>query len=383
MINIDTIYRLLDPRPFFIGVIISLFCLSFSGWQISEKNIFHDYKRIHRDISIDTQFFPTARQIGALVEEHFASDKIAVVIAGSSVMRGTGQSSTDLWSNYLQMELGDKYRVLNLALNGGGPSGQGLYMTEYLLRNHKKVLLISDIQIGGNGITPDNGSFYRYFYFDSYNRGYSDQFVERMNETQLRLQTSDYAGLHEFQIKSYLNRFLNFDDLWNTIGYRYFFTIWTPLRFENPWAPHRFDSYSEKNCIDNNVQYKINITAEMAIVRGYTKPGLTSLQSDSVNHSVLTSISEHIRSHTILVLDFQSPFYVDQLSEIERNNYWVNIKDTQDIFKILKIPTFAMPLNLTYDDFCDRVHLSYTGGRKLATMLAPYVHSKSSELGYE
>lgn len=133
-------FKNLCPRVFLFGVIFALVSLSIIGNYLSNKDvIFQNYHRSHLTISPETLFFPSAAQLITLAKKSVPEDKIAVIIGGSSVMRGAGQNEINLWSTKLEALLGDKYKVLNLAVNGGRPAGQGLYAAENLLKEGKKL----------------------------------------------------------------------------------------------------------------------------------------------------------------------------------------------------------------------------------------------------
>lgn len=377
--NILKFFKFLEFRYFVIGLLLSFAGLSVVGWFATEKNMFSNFQRSHQSISAESLFYATSRELVALVTEKLDPARISVIVAGSSVMRGNGQSEKELWSSNLQKELGDKFQVLNLAVNGGGPGGQGLYMAEWLARQGRKVIFVSDISIVGVGLTPDNGSTYRGFFFDALSRGYLDDFPERKELVYKSLKSSDPALLTEYRIKSALNTYLNFNDFWTTTGYKYFSTVWTRLTLHDPWGPRQSYADAEASC-DRPSAYKNYYAEEMNIMRGFangTPPG------NDVDAAVATTIPPSMKQRSIFVVNRYSPFYYEKLKPEEQAGFNSNIEKAALKYQSLGITTVPLAPAYTAEDFCDRAHFSYSGGQKLAASLAPYIKLKAKELAYE
>lgn len=370
--------KYLDARAFLVGLAVSFASLSAAGWLVSSRNMFSDYQRSHQFISVETQFIPSARQLGALVEDTLSPDRIAVIIGGSSVFRGNGQSATALWSGYLQRSLGSQYQVLNLALNGGSPGGQALYFSEMLKAAGRKVIFVSDVSLNAT-IFPDNGPVYRSLYMDAHERGYFPDFPERNQAVERSFKSSDRMSLVDFKIKSLANKYLNFDDLWTYVAYNGFFTIWTPLLRNDPFSPRSGFVDSEADCPGGS-GYTYNVDLDMAILRSLTDP---QLSIEHVEETVDYTFSPDIRPNTALVATPNSPFYVDQLTETEHQTYLANFQDLATRLSATGIEPIMVPEIFEDADYCDRVHYAPSGGEKLATFLAPLIVAKARELGYE
>jgi hypothetical protein len=371
--------KLLQFRYFLVGLLFSFGGLSVAGWLATEKNMFSNFQRSHQSISVESLFYVTSRELVALVREKLDPARISVIVAGSSAMRGNGQSEKELWSTYLQKELGSNFQVLNLAVNGGGPGGQGLYMAEWLVRQGRKVIFVSDISIVGVGLTPDNGSTYRGFFFDSLSRGYLDDFPGRKDSVYKSLRATDPALLTEYRIKSGLNNYFNFNDFWTYAEYKYFSTVWTRLTFNSPWASRKSYADSEANC-DGPSAYKNYYNEEMNIMRGFANakpPG------NDVDAAVATTIPFAMKPRSIFVVNRYSPFYYEKLTSEEQAGFNSNIDKAVAKYRSVGITTVPLAPVYSASDFCDRVHFSYSGGQKLAASLAPHVKLKAKELAYE
>lgn len=368
--------RYLDARAFLIGLAVSFAGLSAAGWLVSSRNMFIDYQRSHQFISVESQFMPSARHLRALVEDTMSPDKIAVIIGGSSVFRGAGQSADGLWSRELQGALGDRYQVFNMALNGGSPGGQALYFSEVLKRQGYKVIFLADLSLSAT-IYPDNG-VYRGLYFDAYYRGYLD-FPSRMKFIEGDLFGVDPQALTELQIGSATNAYLNFNDLWTYFGYNAGFTIWTPLLREDPFIARSNFKDNEANCT-LGAGYEINFHEEMKIVQDYAQFEVDQADLKLVTES---TFAEEFEQNVALVLPPFSPFYVDKLSSEVREQYSSSFVRLRSQLDSVGIQAFVVPQIFGEEDFCDRVHFAPSGGAKMAIYLAPLIVAKARELGYE
>ncbi len=114
------------------------------GWLATANNNWPDFIRFYRAITPESFYSPTARQVAALVEARHDPQKILVILGGSSIIRGNGQRVDKLWSRSLQADLGERYVVLNLGINGEGPSGPGSYMLEMAHKRGWPVIYVGD-----------------------------------------------------------------------------------------------------------------------------------------------------------------------------------------------------------------------------------------------
>src|SRR4051794_20856253 len=129
--------RLVAPWPLLLGVAVAFGGCCLAGRLVSHRNHLHHFNRFHMLISPQGLYYPTAGQVRALARNTLDRDKVAVIVAGSSVTYGGSQKLEHCWTKRLQDELGDGYQVLNLALPGGRPSEIGAVAAEFLGREYK------------------------------------------------------------------------------------------------------------------------------------------------------------------------------------------------------------------------------------------------------
>ena len=202
----STLIRFLSYSLF--GVIM----LSVIGNLAARQDIYVDSTRFHQWISADSQHFPTATHVYLWSKNQIGRNQKVVIVGGSSVMIGAGQSEIDAFSNQLQERLGAKFAVINLALNGGGTFGQGSYIADKLREDGYDVTFVSDF-LPLNRPPYLNYDRYQYFFWDSkYNN-----LVSRNSNLSLRPKGQ---SLSQSEILMWMNSKLHFLDLFNYISVR-------------------------------------------------------------------------------------------------------------------------------------------------------------------
>jgi hypothetical protein len=366
----------LSSRGFLIGLLAALCAASASGFIATQKNMFRDFIRFDLSISPESLYYPTARQIAALVNERYDVNKIMVLVGGSSVFRGAGQRTTKVWTLSLQNELGPKYTVVNLAMNGGLAPGAASYMTEMLAKTGRRAIFVSDMLPGT--YQPDSANpYYRYLFFEAQARGYLIPSEPRSTYLQ-SVMDDDRRSL---QIRAVANRALNFEELWHYLGYCCVFTVYSPL-MNLPWRGRQYDFDAEAP--PENFRFQ-DISADLdarnlEIVRGYASATIDLAQE---RQGLRIAFPEAIRPQIIIGSTGQAPFYKNRLTKEERKNIDKYYSDWKLALNEEGISTAFFDTMLSDDDHYDRVHLNETGGATLAKLIAPFIQSKAKELGYD
>jgi hypothetical protein len=366
----------LSSRGFLIGLLAALCAASASGFIATQKNMFRDFIRFDLSISPESLYYPTARQIAALVNERYDVNKIMVLVGGSSVFRGAGQRTTKVWTLSLQNELGPKYTVVNLAMNGGLAPGAASYMTEMLAKTGRRAIFVSDMLQGT--YQPDSANpYYRYLFFEAQARGYLIPSEPRSTYLQ-SVMDDDRRSL---QIRAVANRALNFEELWNYLGYCCVFTVYSPL-MSRPWS-------GRQNALDPEVppsNFKFqelpkDVDTQMfAITRGYSN-GV--VDQEEQRRGLRIAFPEAIRRQIIILSTGQAPFYAARLTKEEHRNLDKYYTDWEHALNEEGIATAFFDRMLSDKDHYDREHLNETGGATLAKLIAPFIQSKAKELGYD
>src|SRR5688572_1398656 len=108
--------RIVSPKSLLAGAVIGLAACAYGGHTVGHMNRLKKFERFQAETDYRTNYQPSANQVRSLLRETVRPDQIAVVVAGNSVLLGSGQSTEGVWTRHLQAELGDQFKVVNLAL---------------------------------------------------------------------------------------------------------------------------------------------------------------------------------------------------------------------------------------------------------------------------
>jgi hypothetical protein len=376
---------LLLPRAFLTGTVCSFLVLCLTGHLVSRYNIYSSFHRFHQVINTETLYFPTARQVQALSREKLPPDKVAVIVGGNSVLMGTGQRAEHLWTEQLQQELGDQYRVINLAVRGAFAHEFGAVMAEVLSREHNRVILLSCVSSSGVAAPEIDGNEYRYFFWDAYHRGLllNDPVREEHLSVLRQKRGPDFAEL-ERQMQA--DCITASRDLWTAVGYEYCSTAWVPnmlgLRFAKPRK--KYPDPEPGLLLPHELRFPPEHRAEsLKIMRNWIayRPMVENGHAPAIER-LAVAIPEPDRRRTLLVAVPDNPYYVNQLASHEQALYREVFTVALGSLREAGFATLEVGRDYTEEDFADRCHLSEPGGRRLCGDVAPKVRELARSLGY-
>lgn len=374
------------PLPFIAGLVLGLLALSWLGSVVESPRLAASFVRFHMLINVESGYFPTARQIRAVVERRIGPEpKVHVIVGGSSVENGVGQHESLIWTRFLQEHLGPEFRVTNLAQPAGSSTDFGNIGAELLLREGRPVIYVAGAGLFVFG-TAIQGSFYRHAMFDAWHRGYLLPWPPR---DQLMADAA-WHGPSELRgpaLGALLNAYLNFNDLWNFVGYEYANSNWNRLLGERSFGPRASlaDPYPTPEQYANlryrdDMNYDLNFL--MRIVKGQIlSPTDPSWQGIMALTDQMTP--PRLRAVTLAIIQLNSPYYLDRLDPADREAYVAQAYDHARRLREIGFRRAEVPgTDFTADDYVDRTHLSVSGGQKLAVKLAPIIRTMATELGY-
>jgi hypothetical protein len=108
-------------RALAVGAAVGFGSCSVAGHLVPET--MEPFTRFHFFVSPDTDYYPTVRSVWNMVLGRADRNKTMVIVGGSSVLYGIGQTSSKSFADFLGRELGDRYVVINLAMRGGDVAG--------------------------------------------------------------------------------------------------------------------------------------------------------------------------------------------------------------------------------------------------------------------
>jgi lysophospholipase L1-like esterase len=373
-----------SPVAVFVGAIVGFVTCCLIGRGMTHKNMFRRFKRLNPYLEQETSFYPTASQLIALVRAQYppSSDKMLVIIGGNSVFNGSGQKRDDIWSEVLQRELGDSYKVVNLSAPGAGVVDNGGVIFEALAREYPRALLVANTEPGY--YKPANRSAYAYLFWDAYYKGLLPPEAKVVADNAQGKPTS-YE--REFRLGRWLNSRLYFNDLWSGVAYRYVSTIWTSaLRSRSFEARKKLpDWYNKRPPVEaNEAAFEKLLPPRLQSFRERLPFVAERFQRDADGTFVQTPESLHkeqeeiatllpanLHPRSLIVFTPYNPWFLAHLTEDEQQRAAISYRNGVDLltkegFHALS----AWDQGFVLSDFGDTVHLSPDGGRRIADLVA-------------
>jgi hypothetical protein len=332
----------------------------------------------------------------AIVRARCHPGQTLVVIGGNSILEGVWQPVGDLWSEHLQELLGDRYCVINFAFRGGSPTDGGAVVAEVLRREYPRQIYIAD-EAPFNGVESFAHEPYRYIFWQAYFRGLLMDVPSRdrhiaeyqWNKEQRRL-------FVESAISVWLDRALNYRDLWNRVCFEDFCTVPSYLGecFPALLPARRLFKDNEPDAYNPAflaVKYPLSsFEAEMRIVRDssgqfYKPTDRGGWQLSPAKHKELATIYAEafppaLIPRTLILVSQNSPYYRRRLAPEELARDGQAYDDAVQLWRDAGYTAMDYGRDFADDDFGDRTHLSKTGGRKLAELVAPQVRAIENRL---
>ena len=384
---------------FAAGIAASFTTLAVFGRRAAEKNFHPSFTRFHRDIAPDTKYYPTARELMGIAREKASGGKILVIVGGNSVLYGVGQPAGHIWTERLQRELGPAYAVVNFAMRGAGVTDFAAVIAEALRAEFPRQVYLANASPTQPSF-PDGTITYRFVFWDAYYKGLLIDDPERaaaITET-YRIRPETIENLPEQRLRAALDSFLYFGDAWNRFAFERCNTVWTQERF------HGLDSFAPRKIYpDNEPDYLTfpaanrlftgpRFDAELGFARDVSLRAFTVGREggwepyqpawDQLAQSIGTSMPHSLRARTLIVLTHNSPYYLNKLTPAEQSRDELAHTLSVQVWQRAGYEAFDCGRDYTVADYGDRIHLSSTGGDKLAQQIAGEVRRIATKLHY-
>jgi hypothetical protein len=385
------------PWALFLGCLTAFAACCMAGRRCSETHVLTRVHRFHQLLTPESLFYPTASQVKQLAMARTRKSRINVIIGGSSVLNGCGQQAHELWSDKLAEILGPEYRVVNLGFRAALPGEFGALGAEMIM-NRRRVILLTDVPPGGGDSTAVDGRMHRYFYWDAW--------YKRLIDRKLPLRQAGVAALlnerksdptfFELRAGARLDSACFYNDLWNAWTYTQGGTIWNTLC--------RSDSFKARMLVpDNEPKPPTKEVRHAAADRVHDVQRLSNhvapprMEKDShgqwlvPSHRAL-SIQKNIdasfpnaelRRRTIAIVTSYEPSGLAGMTHEQREQFAAVSNFVEERLMAAGMRCARMDGQFTDDDFADYVHLSASGGEKLAQKVAPIIRELAATLGYK
>lgn len=383
------------PIPFFIGIGISFFIAMAGGHIAAKKNIFLDRERFFFKISPEGYVYPTLDNLLQYVRERAPHNKNLILVAGSSILVGVGQQEANLWTKRLQEELGDSYAVVNVSFRAARFNSVGLPLLEILSNEYERCYWVTDVVPRMGPRLLSEGSYNGYNYPFDYiawqgllrgllplNLARKEDMFSAINSKSesVRLQSQEQI------IHALLERVTNSSNLWNFIGYRYIFTIYSPLTPSNLWfwAPRKEIGLDDENP-ESSIppvpdRFTRNYNHEMTIISDMFS-GRTINQEVQENSDMIKRYfpNEKLRRSTLFLLNLRASYLLDCLSFSDREKYYAVYNELIKFFHQDGFHAMLLGFGYPYQDYVEASHFSNTAAPRMAKEVASCLRTMVKE----
>lgn len=234
--HLEAFCRFLRPAPYFAGVLLGISLAAWAGSWAARQDVYGDRSRFFFQISSEGNVFPTLENLRQFVRGKADPDKILVLVGGSSVMLGVGQTNDQLWTDELQRVLGGQFCVVNVGFRAAFFMSAAVPLAESLAAEYPRIILAVDtvparpLEFLYGPHVP--GYPYDYLPWQAWTAGALGPHPKRDAALRAALRSSveaDRLAAQELWLRGLFERFSHSSDLWNLIGYRHFFTVYSRI----------------------------------------------------------------------------------------------------------------------------------------------------------
>jgi hypothetical protein len=378
---IENIAGRLVPGAFAVGLASAFLYCTYCGGVYSQRNPFPGFVRFYQALGPQSNFFPTVNQLIALCKSRASKSDILVVVGGNSTFLGVAQPVEEMWSGYLQKNLGASFVVVNLAQRSAPPTAGAESVAEALLKQGYKVIYVANV-LPPNWSEPDGNSTYNYLYWNAHARNLL--FSWDVRDRYIAGHPVDLNQRKEWMIRARMDRVSNAEDLWNTMCYAQFCTAWDLFTGSGFWKPRIQFKDQEGPVLPVPERFASDKARIVEAVRGMVKePGGSAMDSKmwpNVEVQIAAGFVPQMRARSLIVVSTVSPYYIHQMSGDEQNRYASFLRRSAEAYR--NVGLHAMESGSLYNeaDYKDAVHMLPSGGRRLANEVAPEVRSIAHEI---
>lgn len=396
VIGFKWLEKIFRPAPFLIGALLGFAICCGLGYATTLKNQFGDIQRFGIFVGPQASFYPTLSQFMNVVRSRLKPEQTLVLVGGSSILNGVGQSNEDLWTKRLQQHLGPKYVVVNLALRSCNSYEGAYFVAEAMAKQHKKTIFVTSALPAGLW-HPMGNAPYAYLYWDAQYHNLLSDFPDRENailarEKELPDQEWKPETLTELKLSQWLNSQFHFLELWNTIGYRYFFTSYRSVTDDASFSPRRklpnnAEAYEKFPLPDDDFAktYFPAVCNRLALYDEKQKRWVKeSAYFEQYDKMIRQNVAPAMRPRTLSLLIYQNPemrrkyMPADLLARDK-----VAYDSAEGVLRAYGMHALQVGDDYKGEDFRDAMHLGATGGFRLAQQTADEVKKMAKQLEYE
>jgi hypothetical protein len=361
------------------------------GYQAAGYSKPSNFVRFQQWTNPQGNFFPPFRMLEHLALNRWHPGQTVVIVAGNSIFNGLSQPLPEIWSRRLQEMLGaEKYVVVNLSFNGANPTDAGALVAESLVRRGIPVVLLVN-----DATTPPmwaTAGVYGRYYWEAQAQSALLPYPPReadLRQWEAALPPAEREQVAELRRAAGLNSRLYFQELWHQVGLRHLFTVWHPLLRADFWRPRDEWPDPEREPAPVADRFRHNLGIEMDIVRSQGRAygvrddagrwQYSAVAAADLRRKIEASYPPRLRPHMLLVLCQNAPFYRRRFTPDEQARDLAVWTGCAEVWRQAGIACIVNGLDFEDADYNDRTHLTASGGRKLAAVVAAEVRKLHPE----
>jgi hypothetical protein len=397
----ESLCDLLLPYPFFIGVLLALVLCSIVGRRAAMVDVYYDRDRFFLKISPEGSVYPTLQNLEAFVRGKASPYRILVLVGGSSIPLGVGQANAHLWTNLLQEDLGGDYRVVNVSFRAALAPSILLPLADALRREYPRAIFVSDMtpyKVPGF-LSYEKGPYsypYDYVVWQAWVNGSLSQNPARDAALFDAIASRDIAiRMHSQEqfIHAVLEKIFASSNLWNEIGYRHFFTVYSPL------APDKTFYAPRSTIIDDQPptppsegatvrdwphEYESLQKLFLNRIRTNADGSLSPVVPDAEFSASMQKLAPDpgLRARILLLVTSRSPAYIARLDSREKVLFQFAVTDSARAYRKAGFDSIPLGLDYSAEDFSDPSHFSDAAAPKMAKDVANEIRRMAQREGW-
>lgn len=380
--------QFLKPNSFFVSTIVGFLLCCLLGYICSLNQRFENFSRFHLYISPYTMYFPSFGQMVSLTRAA-RPDQTFVIIGGNSLLRGYGQNRDELWSKKLQQDLGDRYYVINYAIDGAVPFEGGAWVAEMLLKQNRKVIFITSAE--PRRVSAPYGHLLTQVFFDFYNKKHLLPNARRDAALRERLDfanpVADRSAI-ENEIGKKMDQLSYSSELWQWVGHNLFFTVWSAGTHPDFMKPRRLYEDNENFAFEQTeeeyetIKTKIIADENSMVVKNPDEKWIPLESAWEKSDHEAELVADELLRHTIIVVPRHGPKLLDHFSRDQVRKHDAILEIAAGKWRSRGADSLIVS-GSTPQSYRDMIHFSASGGAEFAHMLAERIRANSQRLGYE
>lgn len=389
--------KIWQPKAILAGLAVGLIVMAWLGHRAGSTDYHPNFTRFFPAISPEANYYPTVREMAAIVRTRCRPGQVLVIVGGNSVLHGVWQPAEVMWTRKLQERLGDKFVVVNFAFRGATPSDGGAVVAEALRDEFPRQIYLAN-EKAATGLYPIGAEAYQPIFWQAYFGGLLLADPARNGIVRRELfSPANWARSVEIAGRATLDRLLSFQDFWNRAAMERFNTVPSPYAPAPPgmFSPRKLfvDQEYDGTPLTEDQRYLPAVRSrEMEILRATSgllyeavPGGGWQMRGDGrarLDETYRSAFPAALHGRTMILVGRDSPFYRDRLTDDERARDEQAVADTVRMLRANGYAAVDYGRGFRYEDYADRTHLAPSGGQKLADTVAPEVRALAEKLGY-